>query len=81
MGGDVQCVEASIHMTEGVRFQPGDCLADIQGEACSILQAKRAALNLVQPMSVIATLTSRYAAAAASTSMRIIDTRKTIAGF
>ena len=46
----------------------------------SILKAERTALNLIQRMSGIATLTSKYVLKAASDKVRILDTRKTIPG-
>lgn len=55
-------------------------LATIEGPAQAILQAERVALNFVQRMSGIATLTAQYVAAIAGTRARIVDTRKTTPG-
>lgn len=55
-------------------------LATIEGPAQAILQAERVALNFVQRMSGIATLTAQYVSAAAGTKARIVDTRKTTPG-
>jgi nicotinate-nucleotide pyrophosphorylase (carboxylating) len=55
-------------------------LARVQGPARGILTAERVALNLVQRMSGVATLTARYVAAVEGTGARILDTRKTTPG-
>ena len=65
---------------DGERFDAGDVLARVQGPARGILTAERVALNLVQRMSGVATLTARYVDAVAGTSARIVDTRKTTPG-
>jgi nicotinate-nucleotide pyrophosphorylase (carboxylating) len=61
-------------------FSPGDVLAVVSGPARSILRAERVALNFVQRLSGIATLTARYVAEAAGTKARVVDTRKTTPG-
>jgi len=65
---------------DGERFRKGDVLATVDGPARAVLQAERVALNFVQRLSGIATLTARYVAAAAGTKARIVDTRKTTPG-
>jgi nicotinate-nucleotide pyrophosphorylase (carboxylating) len=55
-------------------------LATIEGPAQGVLQAERVALNFIQRMSGIATLTAQYVAAVAGTRARIVDTRKTTPG-
>ena len=75
----------------GVRWEPmvadgavvsgnRETLARITGLSRSILTAERVALNLMQRMSGVATLTARYVHAVAGTNARIIDTRKTTPG-
>ena len=66
--------------TDGDRFEAGDVLARVHGPARGILRAERVALNLVQRMSGVATLTARYVDAVAGTGARIVDTRKTTPG-
>src|SRR6202007_299959 len=61
-------------------FAAGATLATIDGPARSVLQAERIALNFVQRMSGIATLTAQYVSAVAGTRARIVDTRKTTPG-
>lgn len=65
---------------DGARFERGAVLATIEGPARGVLQAERVALNFVQRMSGIATLTAQYVAAVAGTHARIVDTRKTTPG-
>jgi len=65
---------------DGDPFAPGDAIARVHGPARGILTAERVALNLVQRMSGVATLTARYVAAVAGSRARIVDTRKTTPG-
>jgi nicotinate-nucleotide pyrophosphorylase (carboxylating) len=77
-------VEASVLFTpfveDGQRVQPGDQLAHVTGPAQALLIGERVALNFLQRMSGIATLTDRYVAAVAGTRAKILDTRKTAPG-
>ena len=67
-------------LPEGGRAVKGDILATIQGNAADLLMGERVALNLLQRLSGIATLTSRYVAAVQGTKARVVDTRKTTPG-
>ena len=67
-------------VSDGARFAAGDVLATVQGPARGVLQAERVALNLVQRLCGIATMTAEYVAAARGTKARIVDTRKTTPG-
>ncbi len=62
---------------DGQTFKAGEILAKLEGRAQSILKGERTALNFLQRLSGIATITSRYVAATAGTRTRILDTRKT----
>jgi nicotinate-nucleotide pyrophosphorylase (carboxylating) len=73
-------VQITLPYREGSPVQRGDCVAMISGSARSILTAERVALNLIQRMSGIATLTSAYIAAIQGTKARVLDTRKTTPG-
>ncbi|MGJ9374323.1 carboxylating nicotinate-nucleotide diphosphorylase [Nesterenkonia sp. CF4.4] len=73
-------VGVSLETDDGARFAPGDVLARVQGPARAILGAERVALNLVQRLSGVATLTSEHVAAVAGTGVRVTDTRKTTPG-
>ncbi len=65
---------------DGERIAAGKELARISGDASVLLQGERVALNLLQRMSGIATLTARYVQAVQGTAARIVDTRKTTPG-
>ncbi len=67
-------------VTDGTAVQPRTVIAEVEGPARGILMAERVALNLVQRLSGVATLTARYVAAVAGTKARIVDTRKTTPG-
>jgi nicotinate-nucleotide pyrophosphorylase (carboxylating) len=63
---------------DGARVAPGDVLATVRGPLASLLRAERTALNFLQQLSGVATLTRRYVDAAGSAS--VLDTRKTAPG-
>ena len=73
-------IAVTVHVADGATFAAGDALATVEGPARSVLQAERVALNFVQRMSGIATLTAAFVAEVAGTSARIVDTRKTTPG-
>jgi nicotinate-nucleotide pyrophosphorylase (carboxylating) len=73
-------IETTFHIDDGATFTVGGTLATVHGPARSVLQAERVALNLVQRLSGIATVTAKYVAAAEGTKARIVDTRKTTPG-
>lgn len=61
-------------------IRQGQVLAWLRGPARGLLMGERVALNLLQRMCAIATLTSHYVAAVAETHATIVDTRKTVPG-
>ena len=65
---------------DGCKVSAGEVICSINGSMASILKAERTALNLIQRMSGIAPLTSKYVAKAGSDKVKILDTRKTIPG-
>ena len=65
---------------DGDRLASGDEVARLDGHARSILAGERVALNLLQHLSGVATLTARFVEAVAGTGVRILDTRKTLPG-
>lgn len=69
-----RCVE------DGDTVAAGGALLRLSGKARALLAAERSALNLVQHLSGIATLTRAYADAIAGTGATLLDTRKTIPG-
>lgn len=65
---------------EGDAFSAGDVLARVEGPTGQILSCERVALNFLQRLCGVATLTRRYVQAVAGTRARIADTRKTTPG-
>jgi nicotinate-nucleotide pyrophosphorylase (carboxylating) len=65
---------------DGRAVDRGQVLAWIKGEAALLLQGERVALNLLQRMSGIATLTAQYVRAVEGTKATLVDTRKTTPG-
>ncbi len=71
-------VEALV--TEGQHVNKGAVLGRVKGNARPILAGERVALNLMQRMSGVATLTAQYVEAVKGTKAVILDTRKTVPG-
>jgi nicotinate-nucleotide pyrophosphorylase (carboxylating) len=69
-----------ILIKDGTMVKPGDTVGAITGSVISILKAERTALNFLQRLSGIASLTAQYAAEVKGTSAKIYDTRKTTPG-
>ena len=65
---------------DGHEVEPGLVFAEIEGPAQGILSGERTAINFVQKLSGIATLTSKYVRAVHGTNAKITDTRKTTPG-
>lgn len=65
---------------DGELVASGGLIAELSGNAAMLLQGERVALNLLQRMCGIATLTARYVAAVKGTRARVVDTRKTTPG-
>ncbi len=70
----------NIFIKDGTVINPGEKIAVVTGNIISILKVERVALNFLQRLSGIATLTSRYVAEAKGTNAKIYDTRKTTPG-
>jgi nicotinate-nucleotide pyrophosphorylase (carboxylating) len=68
------------HVEEGVWRSEGGLVAEVAGTSRSILTAERVALNFLQRLSGVATLTAHYVREVAGTGTRILDTRKTTPG-
>lgn len=75
------CMKARLEdwdaVPDGTCFKHGDELATFDGHARAMLTAERTALNFVQRLSGIATLTAKYVAAVEGLDVRVCDTRKT----
>jgi nicotinate-nucleotide pyrophosphorylase (carboxylating) len=67
-------------VVDGDPVSRGDVFVTLRGPGRVLLTAERTALNFLQRMSGIATLTARYVAAVQGTKARILDTRKTAPG-
>jgi nicotinate-nucleotide pyrophosphorylase (carboxylating) len=65
---------------EGAQAGPGEGVLRVRGSMRAILTGERTALNLLQRLCGIATLTARYAQALSGTRTRLLDTRKTTPG-
>ena len=64
----------------GSRVKSGNTVIEITGAVCSILTAERVALNFLQRLSGVATLTAQFVKAVGRRNTRILDTRKTTPG-
>ena len=74
-------LKLSSDVSDGGRAAKGDELLNIQGSARAILTAERVALNFMQRLSGVATLTARFVEAVAGMGVQILDTRKTTPGW
>lgn len=68
-------------VTEGSTVKKGQVVLELWGNAARLLIAERTLLNFLQHISGVATLTRKFVDAIAGTKCKIIDTRKTLAGF
>jgi nicotinate-nucleotide pyrophosphorylase (carboxylating) len=73
-------VDFNISISDGQKVKAGDVVAEVEGKAASILTAERTALNFLQRMSGIATLTNKFVEKINHTKAKILDTRKTVPG-
>jgi nicotinate-nucleotide pyrophosphorylase (carboxylating) len=73
-------VEVQMLVSDGDRVEAGSIMMRLSGNARAMLAAERPALNTLQHLSGIATLTRRYVDAIDGTGAIVLDTRKTIPG-
>jgi nicotinate-nucleotide pyrophosphorylase (carboxylating) len=73
-------LKISVELADGTAVLGGETILDVRGAARSILTAERVALNLLQRLSGIATLTRAFVEAVGKYPARIMDTRKTTPG-
>jgi nicotinate-nucleotide pyrophosphorylase (carboxylating) len=73
-------VEITVVKNDGSEIDAGDSVIELRGQARSILRAERVALNFLQRLSGIATLTRKFVNAAGTDHVKILDTRKTTPG-
>jgi nicotinate-nucleotide pyrophosphorylase (carboxylating) len=76
--GGVDSLE--LKLASGDRAASGEVAAEVEGRARTLLECERTALNFLQRLSGVATLTRNYVEAVAGTRCRILDTRKTTPG-
>ncbi|MDB6128722.1 MAG: nicotinate-nucleotide pyrophosphorylase, partial [Verrucomicrobia bacterium] len=74
-------LKVQLPVRDGTRVRRGGVVLRVEGPTASLLTAERTALNFLQRLSGIATLARKFADATASSSVRIVDTRKTTPGF
>jgi nicotinate-nucleotide pyrophosphorylase (carboxylating) len=74
-------VSIRIDHEDGTRVAAGDSVLFVTGHARGLLSAERVALNYMQRLSAIATVTAKYVDAVADTNAKILDTRKTTPGW
>jgi len=74
MGVDITC---DWHKRDGEAVQAGDCVAQLSGPLRRLLSAERTALNFMQHLSGIASLTQQYVQALEGLDCKVVDTRKT----
>jgi len=73
-------LKVSVELTDGTALLGGETILKVEGAARSILTAERVALNFLQRLSGIATLTREYVEAIGKNPAKIMDTRKTTPG-
>ncbi|WP_103098071.1 MULTISPECIES: carboxylating nicotinate-nucleotide diphosphorylase [Sphingomonadaceae] len=73
-------LKADLLCKDGDRLEPGDAIMRVHGNARALLGAERSALNVLQHLSGIATLTSQYVEKLEGTGCVLLDTRKTTPG-
>ncbi|TNF28049.1 MAG: carboxylating nicotinate-nucleotide diphosphorylase [Deltaproteobacteria bacterium] len=73
-------VTVTVHVPDGTLVEPGIVVAEVHGATRSLLVGERTALNILQRLSGVATLTRRFVDAVAGTGAKVCDTRKTTPG-
>ena len=74
-------IEVKVELPSGSIASTGDVIISLSGKSCSILSTERIALNFLQRLSGIATITKKYVDAVKGTNAKILDTRKTTPGW
>jgi nicotinate-nucleotide pyrophosphorylase (carboxylating) len=74
-------LKVTLTAKDGDRVKKGGVVLRVTGPTASLLTAERTALNFIQRLSGIATLSRKFAAAVSGTGVRIVDTRKTMPAF
>ncbi len=72
--------KAKVYIKDGEKVKRGDIIADLSGHTVLLLKGERTALNLLQHMSGIATMTNKAVTLCEGTNASVADTRKTLPG-
>ncbi len=75
------CTEVDVLVKPGSEVDAGTVIARIEGWAKSVLMAERVALNFLQRLSGVATISRQFARAVEGTKAKVVDTRKTTPGY
>ncbi len=73
-------IDINWHVADGDAVAPGTLLCELSGDAQVLLTGERTALNFLQSLSGVATVTAHYVSLLKGTKTNILDTRKTIPG-
>ncbi len=73
-------VEFTTFIKDGDTVKKGDIIAEVKGSTRALLKAERTALNFMQRLSAIATITNKYVKLVEGTGVKVTDTRKTTPG-
>lgn len=73
-------MQVEVFINDGAKVKKGDVAMIVTGRVRSLLQTERLMLNIMQRMSGIATMTSKYVERLEGTKTRVLDTRKTTPG-
>ncbi len=73
-------IKVTLHHLDGERLKSGDMICEIEGYTRVLLSGERLALNLLQRLCGIATLTSEFVKKVSDTDAKVVDTRKTTPG-
>lgn len=74
-------LRVEVYLNDGDEVSPDAVVMMIEGSARSILGAERTALNFIQRLSGVATMTHKYVQAISHTGCKLLDTRKTTPGY
>jgi len=73
-------LKVEVFIEDGTNVKPGEVAFIVSGKVRSLLQTERLVLNIMQRMSGIATITSKYVKLLEGTKAKVLDTRKTTPG-
>lgn len=73
-------LKMTVFLKDGASVKPGDVAFEVEGKVLSLLQTERLMLNIMQRMSGVATITSKYVKRLEGLKTKVLDTRKTTPG-